>query len=222
LITKKDLVVSVLCTFCLTTVLFTMMPVQSAEWDPWLDVKEDGRINVLDLIKTAGALGTMGDTTKNVNVTNWPSKTNANVTNWPSTYSAQQTGIMNLSWSSYDAVFFYPGQTFDMRGFSRISILITVLDVSKSSFSARLTPYVLMWQAASEVWPTSFYQNVAGTNTNSVYIQAYGVSFSAGGYDGLDSFETKAPRVEISYRLMGQTVPQGWIQFRATIYLRNE
>ncbi len=73
LITKKDLVVSVLCTFCLATVLFTMMPVQSAEWDPWLDVKEDGRINVLDLIKTASALGAMGDTTKNVNVTNWPS-----------------------------------------------------------------------------------------------------------------------------------------------------
>jgi hypothetical protein len=43
-----------------------MMPVQSAEWNPWLDVKEDGRINVLDLIKTASALGTMGDTTKNV------------------------------------------------------------------------------------------------------------------------------------------------------------
>jgi hypothetical protein len=72
LITRKDLMVSVLCTFCLTTVLFTMMPVQSAEWDPWLDVKEDGRINVLDLIKTASALGTMGDTTKNVTVKNWP------------------------------------------------------------------------------------------------------------------------------------------------------
>jgi len=72
LITRKDLVVSILCTFCLTTVLLTMMPVQSAEWDPWLDVKEDGRINVLDLIKTASALGTMGDTTKNVTVKNWP------------------------------------------------------------------------------------------------------------------------------------------------------
>ena len=72
MVTKKDLVVSILCTFCLTTVLLTMMPVQSAEWNPWLDVTEDGRVNVLDLIKTAGALGTMGDTTKNVNVTNWP------------------------------------------------------------------------------------------------------------------------------------------------------
>ena len=86
MITKKDLVVSILCTFCLTTVLLTMMPVQSAEWDPWVDVKEDGTINVLDLIKVAGSLGTSGDTTKNVNVTNWPNwwmSNRCNITNWP-------------------------------------------------------------------------------------------------------------------------------------------
>lgn len=80
MITKKDLVVSILCTFCLTTVILTITPVKSAaEWDPWVDVREDGTINVLDLIKVAGSLGTSGNTTKNVNVTNLPLDSNGNL-----------------------------------------------------------------------------------------------------------------------------------------------
>jgi hypothetical protein len=68
LITKKDLAVSILCTFCLTSALFSLGIVGSAEYDPWTDVTEDGRINVLDLIKVAGNLGTMGVNAKNVTI----------------------------------------------------------------------------------------------------------------------------------------------------------
>jgi len=107
LVTKKDLIVSVLCTFCLTTVLFTMMPVQSAEWDPWLDVKEDGRINVLDLIKTAGALGTMGDTTKNVTIAKLTNKLAFTVENEP----APPAGMYLSPWILVD-------------GYSKITICI--------------------------------------------------------------------------------------------------
>jgi len=107
LITRKDLVVSILCTFCLTTVLLTMMPVQSAEWDPWLDVKEDGRINVLDLIKTASALGTMGDTTKNVTIAGRASKL---IT------LANGELIPAISWFTSDPI--------SVDGYSKISISI--------------------------------------------------------------------------------------------------
>jgi hypothetical protein len=69
MITKKDLIVAVLCTFSLTAAILSLLPVGSqGEWDPWIDAREDGTINVLDLIKVAGALGTSGDTTKNVRI----------------------------------------------------------------------------------------------------------------------------------------------------------
>lgn len=41
-------------------------------YDPWLDYNEDGIIDGFDLTPMAGAYGSLGDSTKNVNVTNWP------------------------------------------------------------------------------------------------------------------------------------------------------
>lgn len=76
MITRKDLIVAVLCTFCLTMVLVSTMPVKSAGvYDPWVDTNHDGHINVLDLIKVAGVLGTSGNPGLNVTVMNWPNST---------------------------------------------------------------------------------------------------------------------------------------------------
>lgn len=69
MISKKDLLVAVLCTFCLTMVLFSTMPVKSAGvYDPWVDVNHDGKINVLDLIKVATGPNTAGDPALNVTI----------------------------------------------------------------------------------------------------------------------------------------------------------
>jgi len=85
--TKKDLIVVMLATFCLTLTLFGIIPTRSAgTYDPWIDTNEDGRIDGKDIGAAAKAFGTLGDPTKNVNVTNWPSlwpSGNVNVTNWP-------------------------------------------------------------------------------------------------------------------------------------------
>jgi hypothetical protein len=67
MITRKTLVIAVLCTFCLAVSIFSIMPVSSSggTYDPWLDSNDDG---------------------KNVTVTNWPdanSTRNVNVTDWP-------------------------------------------------------------------------------------------------------------------------------------------
>lgn len=71
MITRRNLVVAVLITFCLAAVLFSAVPVFSVgTYDPWMDTNHDGRINVLDLIKVAGILGTTGDPGLNVTVTN--------------------------------------------------------------------------------------------------------------------------------------------------------
>jgi hypothetical protein len=76
MVTKKDLIIAVLCTFCLASTLFMMAKTTSSPdigtYDPWVDLNDDGYIDVFDAVTLAGVAGTSGDPTKNVNVTNWP------------------------------------------------------------------------------------------------------------------------------------------------------
>lgn len=61
---KKDLVVSVLASFCLTATLFMIVPIRSQpveEYDPWVDTNDDGMIDIKDILHLAlkyGATGT--------------------------------------------------------------------------------------------------------------------------------------------------------------------
>jgi hypothetical protein len=55
----------------------------SAQYDPWADLNDDGKISMDEIVKACELFGTTGDPTKNVNVTNWPLVQNVNVTNWP-------------------------------------------------------------------------------------------------------------------------------------------
>ena len=60
---KKDLIIMVLAAFCLTAVLFTILPVSSQgihPYDPWWDLDDDGRIDISDLARVSGAFGTYG------------------------------------------------------------------------------------------------------------------------------------------------------------------
>ena len=74
MVTRKDLIIAVLATSCLTATLLTMIPTKSstAGYDPWLDYNDDGIVNILDISAMALAFQSTGDSTKNVNVTNWP------------------------------------------------------------------------------------------------------------------------------------------------------
>jgi hypothetical protein len=55
----------------------------SAQYDPWADLNDDGKISMDEIVRMCELFGTTGDPTKNVNVTNWPYMQNVNVTNWP-------------------------------------------------------------------------------------------------------------------------------------------
>jgi len=63
-ILKKDLMVAILATFCLTAILFTAIPIRSApgpgEYDPWIDTNDDGILNYEDLFSLASRYGTFG------------------------------------------------------------------------------------------------------------------------------------------------------------------
>jgi len=64
MILKKDLIVAILATFCITAILFTAIPIRSAptpaEYDPWIDTNDDGIINYEDLFNLASRYGTFG------------------------------------------------------------------------------------------------------------------------------------------------------------------
>lgn len=62
--TKRNLVIAILTTFCLTATLFMILPTESSPgngYDPWLDINDDGTINILDLATIAKAYGTTGE-----------------------------------------------------------------------------------------------------------------------------------------------------------------
>jgi len=71
---RKQFALAVLFVVVLLAVAFAPLSGQQGggAYDPWLDYNEDGAIDVSDLHPLGGSYGTTGDSTKNVNVTNWP------------------------------------------------------------------------------------------------------------------------------------------------------
>ena len=71
---KKDWIIAISLTFCLTATLLMMVSTESSssvsEYDPWIDLNEDGTIDILDITNVAIAFRTSGDPTRTVNVVN--------------------------------------------------------------------------------------------------------------------------------------------------------
>ena len=94
---RKDVIIAVLATFCLTATLFLVLPTKSGtnaiDYDSWVDINGDGKINMYDIGYTAQRYGASGDPTRNVNVTNWPSQQPR------SSYMIDERDL-NISWSA--------------------------------------------------------------------------------------------------------------------------
>jgi len=63
---RKDVIIAVLATFCLTATLFMIS--SSVGYDPWADTNDDGKIDMKDIGYEASLFGTRGDSTKNVTI----------------------------------------------------------------------------------------------------------------------------------------------------------
>lgn len=114
----RNEVLIVLITFCLTATLFSIIPVGSQgvrEYDPWYDINDDGKIDLKDYFGVGLKYGTEGDSTKNVNVTNWPE------TLEPKTIIVCQ----NLTVITNASGYYFPFAEIDVAPFSHVSIFVT-------------------------------------------------------------------------------------------------
>lgn len=63
MVTRKDLVIAVLSTFCLVSTLFMIVPTRSQTthpYDPWIDTDDDGDIDLYDAVELLTMYGSKG------------------------------------------------------------------------------------------------------------------------------------------------------------------
>jgi hypothetical protein len=119
MVTKKDLIVVALATFCLTATLFLIVPTksQNSRYNPWLDTNDDGLINIVDITQTARAFASSGDPTKNVTVVNWQPE-----------YEVRYLGAFNLT---ADQAFEIRGQC---GGYGKMTFIPNITYISNFGF----------------------------------------------------------------------------------------
>jgi hypothetical protein len=130
---RKDVVIAVLATFCLTSTLFMITTSKSqsgvGEYNPWADYNGDGTIDIFDIVPVAVSFGATGDSTKNVTIAGHANKLAYNVTT-----SVAAGDVFYSPWISVD-------------GYSKISICMYNV-ITNDAFSLRARHYGYV----SEFW----------------------------------------------------------------------
>jgi len=161
----------------LAVVLYPQITSSTSEYDPWLDINDDGKIRVDDILSVALAYGSDGDSTKNVTVTNFPQ-----VWEMKMVYSS-----LNLSLASN--VLIQAGQskeyTVDVQGYSHFTI---GFDASPNQVTVYIHFVVggLDFQVYDKQGPSYLWEHItAYTPTIRIVVWNYGSSaifFSLGFY----------------------------------------
>ena len=105
-ITPSTLVNIILSAILLTSIGFIGVTAQTQQYDPWIDINEDGDINMLDAIRFAGVYGTSGDPAKNVTVINWPQNIDVTITSYANNGGSLYVTVdpTSISWEYIDTV----------------------------------------------------------------------------------------------------------------------
>lgn len=173
----KNLIAAVLLTFCITAVLFTIIPVNSTgTYDPWVDTNHDGKINVLDLIKVAASLNSAGDPALNVTIARHA--THLFVLANGTTIGARQ--IFPTSWTSptvnLDGYTSFnviienaANMELDMQFYAGVSGSLLVVNI----FNCTTNPYVIMGQQVTLPYVTVVLANYAPYVRPNVWVLLY-------------------------------------------------
>jgi hypothetical protein len=206
-ILKRDLIIAVLATFCLTATLFMILPAESspAEYDPWADLNDDGTINILDVANVALVFGTSGDPTKNVNITNLPSQ------------YEEFSFTLNISWVDYwSQIYWSPSIP---ASHSRIFITMSPIGISEGvDASVNVTLRDIAWAPTYSVGSVDYGEE---SPYETLEISRFDTTHFAWNRPIPYETKSKSPYFKMVF-YVHSTVPSGWILTEVYVYLRNE
>jgi hypothetical protein len=186
---RKGLIIAVLGTFCLTLTLFMIVPTRSQsgihDYDTWTDVNGDGTINMVDISISINKFMTSGDTTRNVNVTNWlPSE--------PKTVFYCESDV---HWEDSGAGYSGPAPYLYVGDYTRMSILLKFNNIEVEYGDAYWTVKV-EWTDTENGLETGW--EILDSTLFHVYSSGgQGIQIST------DSYTIKGPYVRLEPEMMG-------------------
>jgi hypothetical protein len=230
---RKDVLLAILATLCLTVTLFSLAPVRSIQpYDPWADLDDNGFIDIKDVSGVARLYGTTGDSTKNVTVTNWPSQQNTNVINWPQQQDEPYSRTINTTElnghptnASWDEHGYGSTGSFliSIGGYSRMFISLVAKNASHTTVNdwTRLHVMDLNWYCSTDQY--FMHGNDPDLDINFTILGiATGQGVSGYGTYTPQEIKTKGPYVEVYILKDASSQSSGWITYDLLVYLRNE
>jgi hypothetical protein len=221
--TRKDLIIAVLATFCLTTTLFMIIPTRSSPttsqlgvYDPWVDIDGDGQITIYDVVGVTKSYGATGDPTKNVNVTNFPQE-----------YEVQVLRNYNFSWDGYGMYFGWTVGAISVGKYSRMSVMLVPTEWINATFNLDVDLTFVTW-AMGDSGPYGTGAMMSDNQQNTYYSISIGFDPYPPLYipymqtNKFTVIETKAPSVILSFDYGTFDVEHGWVMFDIYVYLRRE
>jgi hypothetical protein len=211
---RKDLVITALLTFCLAAVLLTAIPTRSQEtleYDPWKDINDDGKLDILDLVQISSQYGAQGNPTKNVNSV--PSF-KVYEAGWFDNEYYPEGSYYNLSWtsSSYNEFYCYPA--INTSGYSHMFLYLSVWNATQTSIKIYLHRFT--WcSGPSDSKPDVYYNEPITQDTLYVKPQ-YSTPFSF--TSNMTEFEVKGEYAWLVFDAIGDSTGSAQIIVRA--YLR--
>ncbi len=148
---KKDIIITALLTFCLTATVFMVATSRSAEYDPWVDLNDDGKIDIFDVVGMTSRYAATGNPTKNVTVTNWPTKRTLDA-------SLAYNLVIELGTYEFEA---------DVEGYSKVTLLL------QESYGGNLVVYV--WFTVGGVGTPNIYADNTLAAGSHFLLQSYEV-----------------------------------------------
>jgi hypothetical protein len=221
MVNKKDLILVALATFCLTATLFMVKPTGSQSqvglsprntYDSWVDLNDNGEIDIYDAILFAQHFGTSGDPAKNVNVTNPRAQVIEKDVNI-SVYGGHPFPLGTGTGST---------DPFETEGYDRMFVSAAIVDVS-DYYIPRTTVnlYRLNWHWGTVNETDMMTYAAVGSDSNKtrvVIVDLYNASDIPVSSENSAEFEVRASKCSLSFSAITDN-EDGWVLVRVSIYL---
>ena len=206
MVKKKDLVIVALATFCLTSTLFMIISTRSQpenRYNPWMDLDDNGQINILDAIDLSNVYGTSGDPAKSLNVTKTPGMT-----------MQEDLNISTSPWGWGEAT----TDAFATEGFDRIFVSAAIIDISDYTpgFTfVNLTQVNWRWGTVNGKYMETY---APIDDRRQVDVTVWDTSYIPVSSANSAEFAVQAAQCRLQFHA-STWVTSGWVLVRVSIYL---